>query len=139
LDKAITALYYGSKNNDDITIVNKDVNDAGQIIHAIEIQSPQFENITFANKNNVIIDGDEGDDIITLNLSQISDQLTSLTVTGGAGHDIIQNEGHDVLLSGADLILEAEKIIISGGKIKGNNVHLISKTEKGSSNPFSDV
>jgi hypothetical protein len=131
--------YNGTSGNDSISIVNGTIVIGANTFNAIEIQSPQFENISFANKKNVIIDALAGDDTIVLNLAQRADGLLSFTVRGGGGIDTIRNSTNNILLAGSDLILEAESIIINGGNISGNNISMISTTETGSLNPFADV
>ena len=87
---ATNVTFTGTAGNDTITLVNGALKANGSTpcgVACIEIQSPQFENIIFANKTNVIVNGGGGNDIITLNFNAAAAGLASLIIQGGAGAD----------------------------------------------------
>ncbi|RKY41296.1 MAG: hypothetical protein DRP85_06715, partial [Candidatus Makaraimicrobium thalassicum] len=121
LSVAENVTFSGTAGDDTISIV-----DGGS--QTIEIQSPQFESIKFANKTNVIIDGADGDDTITVNFSTPAAGLSSLIVKGGDGDkDIINILGAQ--LAGQDFELDAETVTISGDiYTQGGNLTVKAQT-----------
>ncbi|NOY98118.1 MAG: hypothetical protein GXP40_02800 [Chloroflexi bacterium] len=125
LSAAADATFNGTSNDDTIAVVDgsivTDATNCPTGCQTIEIQSPQFENITFANKTNVTLDAGQGDDTITLNITKLAAGLSSLTVKGGeptglgslsVDADTITVSG-TIALPGGDFNLSAETITIS--------------------------
>jgi mucin-19 len=131
---AETITFEGTGYNDTISIV--DGTDIDSYV-TIEIQSPQFENITFTNKAHVIIDGLAGNDTFSLSLTRASTGLQSLTVRGGAGIDTINIQ--EMVLPGIDLILEAETIIANGATVSGHDISLVAEAVYEGYDLFTDV
>ncbi|MFZ5944777.1 MAG: hypothetical protein ACOYVD_11740, partial [Bacillota bacterium] len=138
----------GSESTDDIiNIINGsplldelgnpvlDIN--GNPIVTIEIQWP-YEDVTFANKQNVTIDGLGGNDTFNLNLNAPSTGLRSFTIQGSTGIDSINIIDNDVLLPDVDLTLKAESIAVKNGTVRGKNIGLISEVSSGATDSFAD-
>ncbi len=127
---AANVTYPGTSGADTISIVDGDsMTNATSCLSGcdlVEIQSPQFENISFANKATVKIDGGEGDDLITLNISRPATGLLDLTVQSGDGNDTITVSRMTANIpltldgnGGVDTVIVAENAIISTRSISG--------------------
>ena len=123
----------GTSGDDAISVVD------GAAAGSIEVQSPQFENITFTNKANVTIDGAAGDDTFHVSLTDASTGMTSLTLQGGDGDDRIEISATQINLPGVDLTLCAETITISSSTITADDISISAQAGYSGFNPFSDI
>ncbi|MBI5711978.1 MAG: hypothetical protein HZC38_00920 [Chloroflexi bacterium] len=93
LTTATDVTFSGTSGDDIILIVDggmvTDATDCPSGCQTIEIQSDQFEDIKFANKTNVTVDGGDGNDIIMVSVTTAAAGLSSLTLAGGAGTDVL--------------------------------------------------
>ncbi len=132
LNAADNVTFSGTGGDDTISIVNGNVvTDASTCpdgCQTIEIQSPQFENITFANKTNVTIDGGDGDDNITLDITKASAGLSSLKVQGGDDDDTltVSNMVANVVLTldgndGMDTVIISDNALVCTREISGSD------------------
>jgi len=95
----------------------------------LKVQGDHFEDITFANKQNVTVDGAGGDDTININISYAADELQTLKVSGGGGDDtitILQMIANiDLTIDGGDgdedSIMVSNNALISTRKITGGD------------------
>ena len=113
LSTATNASFSGTSSGDTITIADggvvTDATNCPTGCQTIEIQSPQFENVKFANKTNVTVDGNSGDDTITLSFTKLANGLESLIIKGG--------EPVVSLTEDADKIIVSGTIAMDGGKL----------------------
>ncbi|HHU63668.1 MAG TPA: hypothetical protein GXZ32_05610 [Clostridiales bacterium] len=127
--------FEGTPSDDIISIVDGQPYEG---YNTIEIKSDDFENIIFANKKNVIIDGIDGDDLFNVGLTAPAGGLLSIIIRGGKGMDIIEIL-NDVNLTDVDVTLEAESIKIRNATVQGKNITLKAEVTYGGVNPFADV
>ena len=123
LSTATSAKFSGTGGADTITIADggvvTDATNCPTGCQTIEIQSPQFENVKFANKTNVTITGSAGDDTITLNFSKLAAGLETLKVEGGESTISVTSDtdkifvANTISMHGGDISLEAEDITVN--------------------------
>ncbi|MBC8504323.1 MAG: hypothetical protein H8D34_05670, partial [Chloroflexi bacterium] len=99
-----------SGTDDTIDIIDGGIQNGFQ---TIKVQGITFEDVSFANKTSVTVDGASGDDTITVKFTKLAVGLTSLTVKGGGSDGDKINVSGIVNMDGGDLTLDAETVTVN--------------------------